>query len=68
MQFAQLRRCVHKLAVALDFFYTTEGRIGRADFQRAVIKIIGQPLPDHLVPLSATSAVNVWQSFLNMNN
>lgn len=59
-QFAQLRRCVHKLAVALDFFYTTDGRIGRRDFQRAVVKIMGKPLPEHLVsprqqPLACTS-------------
>jgi hypothetical protein len=48
-QFAQLRRSVHKLAVALDFFRTTVGSIGRADFQRAIVKILGTPLPDHLV-------------------
>jgi len=48
-QFAQLRQSVHKLAVALDFFYSTEGNIGRADFQRAVVKILGRPLAEGVV-------------------
>lgn len=52
-QFAQLRQNVHKLAVALDFFYSTCARIGRADFQRAVAKILGQPLAEDMVSLSA---------------
>ncbi|EIE18304.1 putative calcium binding atopy-related autoantigen 1 [Coccomyxa subellipsoidea C-169] len=48
-QFAQLRQNVHKLAVALDFFYSTTDRIGRADFQRAVAKILGDTLAEDLV-------------------
>lgn len=48
-QFAQLRQSVHKLAVALDFFYSTEGKIGRADFQRAVMKILGRRLAEEMV-------------------
>ncbi len=43
---------MHKLAVALDFFYSTCARIGRADFQRAVAKLLGQPLADDMVSLS----------------
>ncbi|BDA50970.1 Calcium uptake protein 1, mitochondrial [Coccomyxa sp. Obi] len=50
-QFAQLRQNVHKLAVALDFFYSTCARIGRADFQRAVAKILGQPLAEDMVDI-----------------
>ena len=43
---------MHKLAVALDFFYSTCARIGRADFQRAVAKILGQPLAEDMVSRS----------------
>ena len=48
-QFARLRQNVHKLAVALDFYYSTTDRIGRADFQRAVAKILGETLAEDLV-------------------
>ena len=47
--FALLRQSVHRLAVALDFFISTEGRICKDDFQRAVTKIQGSPLPGILV-------------------
>ena len=40
---------MHRLAVALDFFISTEGRICKDDFQRAVTKIQGSPLPGILV-------------------
>lgn len=47
--FALLRQSVHRLAVALDFFISTEGCICKDDFQRAVTKIQGSPLPGILV-------------------
>lgn len=47
--FAVLRQSVHRLAVALEFFFSTEGRICKEDFERAVIKILGHPLPGVLV-------------------
>ena len=48
-QFAELRQRAHRLSVALDFYHSTTGRIGKAQLQRAVCKILGRPLPDQVV-------------------
>ena len=53
--FALLRQSVHRLAVALDFFFSTEGKICKHDFQHAVSKILGQGLPSILVHLCQAS-------------
>ena len=47
--FAQLRQSIHRLAVALDFFFSTEGKVGKEDFAHAVAKILGRGLPTLLV-------------------
>ena len=51
MQLAQLRQVAHKLEVALDFYHSTAGAVGRADFQRAVAVVTGRALPEHVVSM-----------------
>ena len=53
--FALLRQSAHRLAVALDFFFSTEGKIGREDFERAVEKVLGHGLPTILVSASCNA-------------
>lgn len=53
--FALLRQSAHRLAVALDFFFSTEGKIGREDFERAVVKVLGHGLPAVLVSAPCTA-------------
>lgn len=53
--FALLRQSAHRLAVALDFFFSTEGKIGREDFERAVVKVLGHSLPALLVSACCTA-------------
>ena len=48
-QFAELRQRAHRLSVALEFYHSTTGSIGKAQLQRAVCKILGRPLPDRVV-------------------
>ena len=60
--FALLRQSVHRLAVALDFFFSTEGKICKHDFQHAVTKILGQSLPRVLVHLRQASRALPWPS------
>ncbi len=48
-QLAALRQALHKLGAALDFYTSITSSIGRADFQRAVAVVMGQPLAEHVV-------------------
>ena len=47
--FARLYQHVHHLAVALDFFHHTKGRLERPDFKRATKIVTGSEVPDDLV-------------------
>ena len=41
--------------MALDFFFSTEGKIGREDFERAVVKVLGHDMPALLVSAPSTA-------------
>ena len=48
-QLAALRQALHKLGAALDFYQAITSSISKADFQRAVTVVMGQPLAEHVV-------------------
>ena len=58
------------MAVALKFLFSTEGKIGREDFERAVEKILGHGLPAVLVsaPCTADMQEVVCPSILSSSN
>ena len=59
--FALMRQSVHRLAMALDFFFSTEGKICKEDFERAVAKVLGHGLPTTLVSHCSRQAGRMHQ-------
>ncbi len=48
--------------MALDFFFSTEGKVGREDLERAAVKVLGHSLPASLVSASCCSILRLLKA------